>query len=353
METSDSTLKKFSCKQKDCPFSKNGTCLEDLSIEECPHLYLQSEYHDDLEEENYDDEDNVTTTETKTFITLDGCDDLSISDISKVTHNFKANLIVVFGESDSGKTTLGATIHELFQQAPFKKYWFAGSMTPIGFEKRCYLSRLISGSEKARTQKTKAGELRFLHIALKEETKLEEKANHLIISDASGEIYKLARNSSDYMKGLTLLKRASNIVITLDGEKLANNKLRNVEIVHSKVFIKKALEEEIFDIDTRLNLVITKWDKLRILEKFSLEDLISQYSEILNNKVKEFKYTLIAARPDIPTAEIPFGFGIDKLLDDWINSSEVETPILRIDNEVFNSYKRQFQKVLSYKILED
>src|SRR6266478_9212034 len=51
-------------------------------------------------------------------------------------------LVVVAGPIESGKTTLIASLYELFQWSRVSDYLFAGSNTLAGFEQKCYLSRI-------------------------------------------------------------------------------------------------------------------------------------------------------------------------------------------------------------------
>ncbi|GAB3956363.1 hypothetical protein GCM10028805_45990 [Spirosoma harenae] len=343
MELDNSNNLRKACEQKACPIAISGKCLEGLDIDDCPHFYWE-----DTIENNAEIEDNFQITPE--FITLISGEDLSIAETTLITYKFKAAVIVIIGEYDSGKTTLASTIHELFQLGPFNNLWFAGSVTPLAFEKRCHYSRLASGSKKSKTEKTKAGDFKFLHIALKQEDDLTGAAHNLLISDISGEIYKLARNSSDYMRSLTLLKTVNRILITLDGEKLASKKLRNVELTNAKTFIRKAIEEGIFNSHTYLDIVITKWDILGQVTDFSVENMQKILSEILLHKVAELNFIYIAARPNSLTEGINLGYGINNLLDKWISSKE--NRIFQISstlNPPTNS-TRQFYTVLNLEI---
>src|SRR5581483_8028165 len=52
-----------------------------------------------------------------------------------------ANVVLLAGDSNSGKTTLFAAIYERLLDGPFGEFLFAGSRTLHGFESRCFENR--------------------------------------------------------------------------------------------------------------------------------------------------------------------------------------------------------------------
>jgi ATPase subunit of ABC transporter with duplicated ATPase domains len=81
---------------------------------------------------------NIEQLNANNTIRLYSGEELSLKDVNLVTHKYLYKLILIIGDTDSGKTTLLATLYDLFQIAPFKDYLFAGSLTQIGFETRCH-----------------------------------------------------------------------------------------------------------------------------------------------------------------------------------------------------------------------
>ena len=84
-------------------------------------------------------------TDLTQFVQLHEGDDLTISKASKITRSCVTRFITLAGAAESGKTTLLASIYECFQKGGFADYYFAGSLTLPGYEKRCHLSRIESG----------------------------------------------------------------------------------------------------------------------------------------------------------------------------------------------------------------
>lgn len=336
------------CEQSDCSISNTGKCLENLRLEECPHFYWS---------DNVNEEEIILNGVQfgETFKALPEGDALPMDKAIEITHKFKPVVIIIIGDFDSGKTTLSATIHELFQRSPFNKLWFSGTVTPIGFEKRCYYARVSSGNSTSKTEKTKVGESSFLHLSLKRESETDKPAIHLLMSDISGELFRLARNSSDSMNSLSFLKSASRILLTLDGEKLADRRTKSNVIVNIKAFITKALEEGIFDSDTYLDIAITKWDAVQKENQDKLmEDVRITFSKIVNDRVKEINYLKLAARPNSYKSDIQLGYGLDELLDIWLADIQyMSDSDLSLHNNTFyatTQTDRQFIKVLSHGV---
>src|SRR5258708_4978508 len=86
---------------------------------------------------------------------------LNASETEILRRHRRTRLVVLAGDSKSGKTTLLASIFLRFQQGPFGDYLFAGSHTLMGFEARCWPSRAASLGLKATTIKTPAGTENF------------------------------------------------------------------------------------------------------------------------------------------------------------------------------------------------
>ncbi|MES2654586.1 MAG: hypothetical protein V4620_03300 [Bacteroidota bacterium] len=272
-------------------------------------------------------------------------EELSTAETRLVTYRHKTTLILIVGEYDSGKTTFLATYLERFQQQPFEDFLFAGSTTLIGFERRCHLSRLSSNLNKPKTPKTPSTEFSFLHLAVKQKSQLEKGIMHLLISDVSGERIKRARNSSSEMKQLSLLKRADYIIVMIDGEKLADKKLRYQVILEAQTFLKMALDVNVIGAESNVNVIISKWDKIHSDDSFNYQSLIktpfeTRFAQLLNR----LEFSEVASRPEADTDEIKDGFGLEPLLSKWCTEQKnTNNPIMFTktsagDLRYFNNY---------------
>ena len=269
-------------------------------------------------------------------------EELSLKDISKVTYKFPYKLILIIGDFDSGKTTLLATIFDLFQIGSFKEFLFAGSLTMVGFEKRCHLSRVASGLTVPDTERTKSIEFSFLHLSIKKKNSQRKKALSLLLSDVSGERFKQARNSLNSMQEMGFIKNAEHTIMIIDGGKMADLKQRRLEIFNAQTFIDMALQAGNFNENTNLNIILSKWDLLSEDPSFNFYEIIEKsFNERYSGKIKSIKYSKIAARPLKRVDNINLGFGLHELLNEWCDTKKSTLnlfPTLK-STRTMNNYK--------------
>ncbi len=327
------------CKQADCNISKDGKCLESLDKEECPHFYWADN------ESNEEESTELVQNEIKqdTFKLYPG-EAVSISDLNTITYAYNCNKIVILGESESGKTTLLGYLFDKFQKGPYKDINFAGSLTLRGFDERCHYSRTSSNTDIPHTEKTIVEAFDFLHLALKKN--VNDSSTHLLLSDISGEKLRDAGHSSILMADLEMLKYANKIIIVIDGKKIADKKLRQATLFSTQGFIQKALDDQIFNKKTDLQVVLSKWDHFVNDEEFNFEQLIvSRFTKLFEGRLGNLRFAKICASPKLNINQIEIGYGIYELLVDWMDSGSVESSaILQNKKMLHNSrYFLQFQ----------
>jgi len=307
---SDLVIKK--CKQPECTINKDDVCLEGFEdTSQCPHFYLI----EDAENENR--QGTLDTLPENNNISLFNGEELSITETKTITYRYPVNLIYIIGEHDCGKTTILATLFEMFQVGPFYNYKFAGSLTQVGFEKRCFYSRISSGNGVPDTERTKSEEFNYLHLALKTDTD-KQHVSHLLMSDISGEKFKRAKNNSDEMTELLMMSHSDTVNYVLDGEKLANPKLRHGAIMDAILFIQKALDVEVFTNKTNLNFIISKWDILHEVTTFDYETNIKNvFMDSFSKRLKSLNFFKIAVRPKSFNNGFKLGHGLIDLLNSW------------------------------------
>lgn len=323
------------CKQVGCEIKNDGKCLEGLDISECPHFYWEDEEGLDVIEEEDDKEEEIPAT--KMNVLFSG-EELSLREICLVTNKYPSELVVILGDLDCGKTTLLATIFDLFQINDFKKYLFAGSLTQKGFEIRSHLSRVTSGGTIPETERTKTLEFRILHLAIKavESSKLK----HFLLSDISGETIKLARNSSSVMtEQLGIVKFADHVIYIIDGKNLETQN-RTQTIFNTELFIQNAISNGIFSKETTLKILISKWDILSKDKKFSLEKvLIDRINSRFSKNLKSIVFSVIASRPSDDNSQFEMGYGIEELIGSLM---EIK-PIPNFQETIPNKSDRLFE----------
>jgi hypothetical protein len=303
------------CSQQNCPVKENGKCLEGLDPDKCSHFYWDDAISEDVTAESED-----TFEQSDKFLLYSG-QDLSSEELTLVTYKYKSNIIIIIGESDSGKTTLLSSIFDLFQIGNFPGFLFAGSLTPIGFEQKCHLSRESSQARVPLTDKTNTDVFKFLHLAVKQSTSSQTKPKHLLLSDIGGERFREATSSSSYMRDLSIMKVADHIVFLIDGNKLADKFNRTATLSNAQLFIRRALDVGNFNSETDITIVVSKCDMLDGDDTFDFSKLVvAQFQDKFANSLAGIHFLKIAARPINPSAQMPFGFGVDHLMSTWITA---------------------------------
>src|SRR3546814_12332179 len=118
---------------------------------------------------------------------------ITIDDAEELLRKGTENIITSIGERNDSKTTLITEMYEQFMRGPFAAHMFCQSRSLLGFEKKTFQSRAMSGSATPDTPRTSVQEgLQFFHLALTDETNL--KRTDLLISERAGELYREVRD---------------------------------------------------------------------------------------------------------------------------------------------------------------
>jgi len=187
---------------------------------------------------------------------------LDSSETEILRRHHRTRLIVLAGDSKSGKTTFLASIFMRFQKGPFSDYLFAGSDTLMGFEARCWPSRAASLGLKATTIKTPAGKENFYHLRVRMEGE-DIIAHDLLFSDVSGEIYQRAVSSSAACAEIGEVQQADHFVLLLDGAKLRSYDERPLVFSNARQLLRRLLDSKVLSMETSVQVVFTKNDMLK------------------------------------------------------------------------------------------
>lgn len=332
----EAQIKKI-CHQLGCKILDGGSCLESIDVtkDECPHFYAESQSDGVI-----DDKNNIQVKQS-TSVKLFTGRELSFEEISMITNRYDSTLIVIVGESKSGKTTLLAEYYINLQKQPIKDFYFAGSKTQTGFEERCFYATVGSKAKKPDTGRTQSREFSFLHLALKHQDELDDEPTHFLISDIWGERFREAKGSTALMKELKILKAADFVLFIIDGEKIATKETRALTIEEAKTFIQKALDENIFNLNTNLKVAVSKWDFLHSDSSFDFSDKIERvFKERFESRLGKIEFTKLAARSENTGLEA--GYGLYDLLKSWKNK-RVNKQTSQIP-EIEQSSSRSFHK---------
>jgi hypothetical protein len=232
-------------------------------------------------------------------------------------------LIVVAGPVGAGKTTLITTLHDLFQTGKIGDHAFAWSRTLHAFERRCHLSRIASERSVPDTERTKFGEVRYLHTQISG-PELRDNLLDLLFTDVSGESFELARDSITECQRLHFLKMADHFLLLIDCEKIIDRRKRNQVIHDAMMLLRSCLDSGMLAASCFVNVLWTKYDFVAAAgngEHASfLEKATQEFQKQFSSRVGKLSFRKVAARPaDVDGLE--FGYGLPELLQEWATES--------------------------------
>lgn len=314
-----------SCKQAGCPIVTTGNCLENfVPPTSCPHFLPElgvaaaeptARLAPTIKHSARDDHVDLPTGTA-----------FDPTSAYEVCRERVARVVILAGEQRSGKTTLLASLYELFQEGPVGRFTFAGSKTLPAFEERCHDARMTSGRDVPETERTKPLEgLRFLHIALSDPER--RTRTNLLLGDMSGELYDTVRDSSDECAKYGFLRRADHFVVMLNGAKLAENSHAEA-FAHARGVVRSLLDADVLRGHTHVTLLTTKWDL--ILKdggdgaRARLDELEQGFRSSFAAKLPRLHFAHVAARPR--ASGLDFAYGLGGLLDTWMGSSGLAPP---------------------------
>jgi energy-coupling factor transporter ATP-binding protein EcfA2 len=238
----------------------------------------------------------------------------------------QTRLIILAGQTDSGKTTLLTTLYELFQSGPVNGHNFSGSTTLPGFEERCYLARTQSGNTTSYTQRTKySPDPEFLHLQVSPIAAAKQQIGFLF-TDVSGEMFERACNSTAECQNLRFLRFAAHFVILLDSGKGVGTDAWAM-LQASRSILQACLDSEMLSKLCFITFVWSKYDyfeaakpdERELHEKFR-DDAAKLLRDRFEHRVAKLSFRQAAARPE-EAPSLGFGYGVAELFNDWIFDS--------------------------------
>jgi double-GTPase-like protein len=231
-------------------------------------------------------------------------------------------IVLLVGAARCGKTTLLASLHDSFQRGTFAGYSAAGSETLLGFEERCFDSRITSGAEKPTTLRTsyEVGQ-QYYHLRVRRSNG-NEGIRNLLLADMSGEWYDRAIDSAAEVRELAIIRRADHFVHLIDGAKLQANSTRAHIRSNALMLMRRCFEEEMLRSNARVDVLLTKWDvAIRRAGNNGAQQLLNEYQDLFANqygdKVSRLRVIPIAARPHFKS-ELALAFGLSEVFQDWV-----------------------------------
>ncbi len=274
--------------------------------------------------------DGVTPEQAKPTQTLFAAGTkLTMRDATALLRRRSCNVIAIVGPYDSGKTSLVASLYDLFQSGPIQSAEFVASQTFHALELASHHSRIASGRAKPDSERTPVGKAGFYHLDIVPY----QQANvvTLLLGDRAGEEYRSAGDDVDLAGEFPELTRADVITLLADGERLVDIETRHNVPTQIEGMLRAFVEAGVTATTQCVALVLTKLDAVNGSDQAKtvhahfdalLERLRTRYGQYFA-AVESFE---VAAAPRVEG--VPRGTGMTDLLTFWLSKPLVRrTPV--------------------------
>jgi len=303
-----------SCANPDCRVSEMGRCVEGLELEACPH------YGRELNEDELDAEPVDVDAGNKS-VGLPGADAMTLSEASGVLRQGPARVVAVIGPTDSGKTSLIASVYDLFQEGAVAGVEFARSQTLHAFEHTCHDARVMSRRGVPHMNRTPLGAVSFYHLEISGGAAGEGLS--LLLGDRAGEEYRAAADDVAVVADFLEVARADTLTMLVDGERLlsgARHNLRSDTMMMLQGFRDGGRLRD----GSRLALVLTKLDAVKSSEHSDralrdFDTLVSDLRRLFEGVLAEIEPFQVAASPK--SNALSRGSGVSELLAFWLGAA--------------------------------
>lgn len=324
-------LNTICCGNPACRVADSGKCIEGLETATCPNYGKTPGSLPDISQEEEQAPAAVTA------IVFSTAQKLTVPEAVGLLRKRQSRVIAIIGPHDAGKTSLIASIHDLFQEGPIGDFEFAASSTLHAFEAASHDLRMESGRESPDTQRTQRGGVGFYHIDVGHSDTQE--CISLLLGDRAGEEYLEAADDIDMVQDLEEIRRADVITLLADGQRLLDAGARHNVIAQIERILQALQGAGIISSRQRLALVMTKLNSVKDSENTKdaerafrdfnkLEENVKvRYASVFES-INSFK---VAASPK--SATVSSGTGISELLSCWLlprhcQSVAVSVPIV-------------------------
>lgn len=299
------------CANPDCRVAENRRCVEGLELSVCPHF--GHEPTDELRTSSPEGVDNDDVG-----LRMPGADTLDLDGASRLLRKAGGRVIAVIGPKDAGKTSLIASLYDLFQEGPVAGVEFARSETLHAFEQACHDARTVSRRNVPEMERTPLGEVRFYHIDVAASS-----ASHgltLLLGDRAGEEYRSAADDVSETTTFPEIVRADIVTLLVDGVRLADTTARH-NLQNDIIMILQALDDGgALSGTPRLVIVLTKLDA--VLASPHQEQTHTDFAALQTRIKKLFGHAFerietckVAASPKSDSQ--PRGTGVSQVVEFW------------------------------------
>ena len=302
------------CANPDCRVAQTGACVEGFDLDAC------SRYGREIDDESAGDavEELELAEGDVENIKLAAADTLAPSEVSALLRAREARVIAILGPLKSGKTSLIASLYDLFQEGPVAGIEFSRSRTLHAFERACHDARSASRRNEPDMNRTPRGGVRFYHLEIGGGPAGD--GLPLIMGDRSGEEYREAADDATIASVFSEVVRADSLTVLIDGERLLDAGTRH-NLRNEIILMLQALHDGgSLRLGSRLALVLTKLDAVQ--DSSYAERAVRDFDRLLSNLRLRFQDVLSSIEPfqiaALPKTDMARGTGVRELLSFWL-----------------------------------
>lgn len=333
-EVDREVMEEVTCSNPDCRVAQTGKCVEGLGLSECSHYGRRP--HAIADELTSDSEAPQVIG-----VQIAGADCLTPEQASQLLRAGSARVIAVIGPSDAGKTSLIASLYDLFQDGPVAGTEYARSRTLHAFERTCHDARAACRRGTPHSNRTPLGEVRFYHLDLGGGPATDGLA--LILGDRAGEDYRNATDDVSTVAGFQEVRRADSITVLVDGDRLLDSGNRHNARSETLLLLRALVDGESIESGQRLALVLTKFDSVlksdrRDRVETDFTSMLEKIRDSFGDNFSEIAPFRVAASPKNDL--VKRGVGVAELLAFWIQPRPPATAVPREMPEFERCYAR-------------
>jgi hypothetical protein len=303
------------CANPDCRVAEDGKCVEGFELNACPH-------YGHLPKAVDDEEITTEAPESDEAVGLPAADTLTPEQVSGLLRAGETRVIAIIGPSDAGKTSLIASLYDLFQEGSVAGIDFARSRSLHAFEHACHDARAASRRDVPHINRTPRGEVRFYHLDIGGGAAGDALA--LALGDRAGEEYRGAADDTSVVAVFPEIQRADSLTLLVDGERLLDAGARHNLRQEVTMILQALIDGGGVKTGQRLALVLTKVDAVqaspnRARAEADFEALCANLGRLFGTVFTTIEAFRTAASPKNNT--IARGTGVPELLTFWLGAA--------------------------------
>ncbi len=299
------------CANRECRVAETGRCVEGFELSACPHYGREPDVLDETDDE-------IETQDDVPGLRLPGADTLTLEGASRILRARDARVIAIIGPKGAGKTSLIASVYDLFQEGPVGGAGYARSETLHAFELACHDARAASRRNAPDMERTPLGKVRFYHLDLSGGPAGDALA--LLLSDRAGEEYRSAADDVTDLPAFPEVSRADTLTVLIDGQRLLDAGARHNLRSEILLTLQALLDGGALRSGQQLVLVLTKLDAVqasphreRAQNDFTAIEV--QVRRAFNGAFGEIRACTVAASPS--SVAVARGTGVADVLALW------------------------------------